>query len=251
MNIASSAELRNRAWEAMKATWQTVLAVTFVISLVYYLVSYVLGYIPVVGSFLTLLASLATAIPSMGLVKGTMEYLRGRPLTFDCIRSMFPYWQETLKLTLWTMLCLFGWIMVGMLAMLVLSLVVTLIMGDGWQMPALVVGVVAMLWLLFRAVLNYSVSQCILVDNPGIGARNALRRSKEMMYGYRWHYVKMQLPITLLVLLIAVIGTLLGNLLPAVLASLVTSILSIAPNVASRYFMPVLYEELRRTGRWE
>jgi hypothetical protein len=69
------------------------------------------------------------------------------------------------------------------------------------------------------------------------------------MRGYRWHYVKVQFPVYLMMIAISVITSLLSNVLPTLVVTLISSILAIAPNVMMRYFEPVMYEELKRIGR--
>lgn len=247
MKIAPSAELRNRAWSAMSATWSAVLSVTCAISLVSFLASAVTTAIPGVGALLSLAVSLFVSILTLGLVNGMLGYLRGRFITFDCIQSMFPYWKQALIFTAWTFLCLMGWTLAGVGIGVALSVICTLLDASG---DLAVIGVaVGMFVLLIRASLNYSVAQCIFVDEPNVGARNALRKSKEMMRGHRWHYVKVQFPAYLMLIAISVITGLLSNVLPTLVVTLISSILSIAPNVMMRYFEPVMYEELKRIGR--
>ena len=123
--IAPSATLRARALDALKVTWPTVLAGSAVINLVSYVLNQIVGAIPAVGSLLSILLVALLTVPMMGLTKGVMGYYRGQPLTFDCVRSMFPHWQKVILLYLWTMLCLMGWLTIGMLPMLI-----------GWAMSA-------------------------------------------------------------------------------------------------------------------
>ena len=247
MKIAPSAELRNRAWNAMSATWSTVLSVTCAISLASYVANMIVGIIPGIGELLSLVVAVLLSVPTLGLVSGMLGYLRGRFITFDCIQSMFPYWKQTIIFTLWLMLCLMGWLMAGVGVGAVVGLVGALLdSSGGLSMLSIAVGAVAMSVLLIRAALNYSVAQCIFVDDPNGGARNALRKSKEMMRGYRWHYVKVQFPVYIVMLVIGLITTLLSNVLPVLVVTLISSILAIAPNVMMRYFEPIMYEELRR-----
>lgn len=248
--IAPSAELRSRAWSAMSATWTTVLSVTCAISLFSYVVNAIVGEIPGIGGLLSLVVALLCAVPTTGLVCGMLGYLRGRPITFDCIQSMFPHWKQVILFILWMMLCLMGWLAAGLAAAVVGGLLGAVVDGSGVVSAVLyIIGVIAALVLMIRAVLNYSVVQCILADDPNVGARNALRRSKEMMRGYRWHYVKVQFPVYIVMLVIGMITGLLYNVLPSLLVMLISTVLSIAPNVMMRYFVPVMYEELCRIRR--
>jgi len=49
-----------------------------------------------------------------------------------------------------------------------------------WMLLLIVPGIIASI--------SYSMVYFILIDNPGIGAMDAIRLSKEMMRGYKWHY---------------------------------------------------------------
>ena len=250
MKIAPSAELRNRAWSAMSATWSTVLSVTCAISLASYVVNMIVGIIPGIGELLSLVVAVLLSVPTLGLVSGMLGYLRGRFITFDCIQSMFPHWKQAVIFTLWLMLCLMGWMLAGVGIGAVVGVLCALLdSSGGLAMLSVVVGAIVMFVLLIRAALNYSVAQCIFVDDPTVGARNALRKSRAMMRGYRWHYVKVQFPVYIAMLVISVITALLSNVLPTLVVTLISMILSIAPNVMMRYFEPIVYEELRRIGR--
>ena len=247
--IAPSATLRARALDALKVTWPTVLAGSAVINLVSYVLNQIVGAIPAVGSLLSILLVALLTVPMMGLTKGVMGYYRGQPLTFDCVRSMFPHWQKVILLYLWTMLCLMGWLTIGMLPMLI-----------GWAMYAaeasallglllIMAGIVLMLVLVIRAALNYSMSQCILIDDPSTGVRDTLKKSRAMIHGYRWHCVKVGLPVFIILFIaIFVIGAATA-VLPGWLASLISTVTSVFSGVLSYYFVPVMYEELRRIGR--
>ena len=248
--IATSAELRSRAWSAMSATWSTVLSVTCAISLVSYVVNAIVGGIPDIGGLLSLVVAVLLSVPTLGLVNGMLGYLRGRFITFDCIQSMFPHWKMAMAFTLWMMLCLMGWVMLGFAVSMVGGLLGGLLDSSGTvSMIVAIIGVIVMFVLLFRAMLDYSVAQCVFVDDPNSGARNALRKSREMMRGYRWHYVKVQFPVYIVMVVIGLITGLLANVLPTLVVTLIGSILSIAPNVMMRYFEPVMYDELQRIGR--
>ena len=110
-------------------------------------------------------------------------------------------------------------------------------------------GIVLMLVLVIRAALNYSMSQCILIDDPSTGVRDTLKKSRAMIHGYRWHCVKVGLPVFIILFIaIFVIGAATA-VLPGWLASLISTVTSVFSGVLSYYFVPVMYEELRRIGR--
>lgn len=248
--ITPAAILRARALEALKATWPIVLAGSALINLASYVLNQVVGVIPVLGAFLSILATALLMVPMMGLTKGVLGYYRGKSLTLDSMKAMFPHWQKVCMLYLWTMLCLVGWMLAGVGVGVVLSLICALLdSSGGMSMIGVAVGMIVMIVLIIRASLNYSMAQCILIDDPSTGARDALKKSKATIRGYRWHYVKVGLPVFIIPFAaIFVIGAL-SAALPAWLASLISSVMAIFTGMFSYYFMPVMYEELKRIGR--
>lgn len=251
--ITPAAILRARALEALKATWPTALAGSALINLASYVLNQVLGVIPVIGALFSILVMALLTVPMIGLIKGVLGYYRGKPLTLDSMKAMFPHWQKVCMLYLWTMLCLVGWMLPGVAvmavggAMIVLGTDGTAIIAFGSLL--LIAGMIVMLVLIIRAALDYSMSNCILIDDPSTGARDALKKSKAMIRGYRWHYVKVGLPVFIIPFAaIFVIGAL-SAALPAWLASLISSVMTIFTGMFSYYFMPVMYEELKRIGR--
>ena len=70
-----------------------------------------------------------------------------------------------------------------------------------------------------------------------------------MIHGYRWYDVKVSFPVFIILFAaIFVIGALTAAL-PVWLASLISSVMAIFTSVFSYYFLPVMYEELKRIGR--
>lgn len=245
--------LRAQAWEALKATWKTLLPLVVLFQVASYVLNQIVSAIPVVGAFLTFLVTAAMSVPMMGLTSGVLGYYRGQPLTQDCMKTMFPHWQKVCLLYLWTMLCLAGWMLLGAAAMVV-GVTMVKLGTDGTAIIAFggllaVAGMVLMLVLVVRAALNYSMSQCILIDAPSTGVRETLRKSKEMIRGYRWYSVKVQWPVFAIILIAAFVVGGLTATLPAWLASLISAGLACFTSMFSYYFLPVMYVELRRIGR--
>lgn len=238
-------ELRRKAFSALEATWPTLLALTLAINLISYLAGQLSG-IPL----LSLLASLLLSIPTMGVLKGKMAYLRGTPLQFDCFSSMFPHWTKVICYELWVMLFTFLWMLPGVImTFLGFAMVALAVDGSaGAGIAALIFmygGLVLMLVLLFRAVLNYMVSSCLLVDDPDMGGLVTLEKSKAMMRGNRWRFVKMNLPIFLLSLVLVLLVGLLGD---TWFASLLSTLVSTAIALLLSYFQPVFYRDLLGEG---
>ena len=255
--ITPAAILRARALEALKATWPTALAGSALINLASYVLNQVLGVIPVIGALFSILVMALLTVPMIGLIKGVLGYYRGKPLTLDSVKAMFPHWQKVCMLYLWTMLCLVGWILVGVAVAGGGWLGSMLLNGDGAPIKFfylmgcffVLAGNILMLVLAFRAALDYSMSNCILIDDPSTGARDALKKSKEMIHGYRWHYVKVSLPVFIILFAVVFVIGALTAALPAWLASLISSVMAIFTSMFSYYFVPVMYEELKRIGR--
>lgn len=249
MKITPAAILRARALEAMKATWPTVLAGSALINLASYVLNQVVGLIPVLGAFLGFLVTALLMVPMMGLTKGVLGYYRGKPLTLDSMKAMFPHWQQVCLLYLWEMLYMMGWIALGMLPMLIGSVMMASETMGTLSILLMLAGLVLMLVLAFRAALDYSMANCILIDDPSTRARDALKKSKAMIHGYRWYDVKVNFPVFIILFAaIFVIGALTAAL-PVWLASLISSVMAIFTSVFSYYFLPVMYEELKRIGR--
>lgn len=246
-NIASVSELRSRAWNAMTMTWSTVLSISCIINLTSTVGSEILSYLPG-GTLLYMVLVLLLNVPTMGLINGTMSYLRRGIISFDHISSMFPYVKQVVCYSIWEGLHLFLWMLPGVIVSGV---------GTGFaivseeQTTAIIglvlstVGLILMVVLGVRAGLNYLLAPCCLIDTPHMGGLAALGRSKELMRGHRWRFIRMNLPIILMEIIIGVISAMLSGSVDPMLLSVIISILSIAPEVMSRYLTSVLYQELQ------
>lgn len=252
--IASASELHGRAWRATAATWPTILVITCIISLTSYVAAEILSLIPVVGGLLLLALELLMTVPTMGLVNGTINYLRRGSITVEHVTSMFSFIPEMICYRLWEELFMFLWMLPGLLTTMIgyFTLFVAGVGGDSVMgiiaLTFIIGGIVLMLALSFRAELNYAMSACLIVDEPTMGGIEALRRSKQMMRGNRWRYIKISLPVLLITVLILVIHYLTRNTMLSAFESFLISMLGIIPGVLGQYLAPVLYEELRSKG---
>jgi uncharacterized membrane protein len=247
--IAAPKELFSRAWTALKATWPIVLPLVAGIQLASYVLGQLVGLIPgLAGTLLSFVTTALIMVPTVGVLSGTLGYLRKKPLTYDCIRSMQPHALKIIGLYLWTMLCLFAWMLPGMGGMVI----GTIMLAFGQKLPVLgilggltmIAGVIAMIVLGIRAAFSYAMNNCILIDDPAASVRDILKKSKAMMQGYRWHYFKMGLPVFAAIFVFVFVISLLTAVLPAWLASLISSAMSVLTAVLSQYLLPVMYEEL-------
>lgn len=249
MKITPAAILRARAWEALKVTWPIVLAGSALINLVSFVLNQVFGVIPVIGAFLGILVTALLMVPMMGLTKGVLDYYRGQTMTFDCVKSMFPHWQKVCLYYLWMMLCILGWVMIGAIPMFIGAVMMASESMEALGILLMLAGIVLMLVLGIRAGLDYSMAQGILMDDPSVGVRELLKKSRAMIHGYRWHYVKVSLPVFIIIFVVVFIIGVLTAALPAWLSSLFSSAISVFSGMLGYYFFPVMYEELKRIGR--
>lgn len=254
--IAQAAVLRGRALEALKTNWRMLLPGYALTMLASYAGGRIAGAVPVIGPFLSMMISALMMVPVLGLTGGVLGYYRGIPVKRECVKRMFPHWQRVCLLYLWTMLCMMGWIMIGAV---VTAAGAGLLFGggaavvsdsqQGFGVLLMSAGILLMLGLGFRAMLNYSMSQCILIDAPSTGVRETLRKSRAMIAGYRWHYVRVNLPVFAVVLLAAGVVVWLTAALPDWLSSLISAVFSVFSGLLGCCFLPVMYQELRRIGR--
>lgn len=252
--IAPAKELFSRAWLSLKATWRIVLPLAAAIQLAAYGLDRLIGLMPgLAGSLLSIVASALIMVPTTGLLSGALGHLRRKNLTYACIRSMLPHAWKVIGVYLWTMLCLFVWMLPGMGGMIVGGVMMVL----AQKLPLLgifgglliLVGVVVMLILACLAMHSYAMSNCILIDDPALPVPAVLKKSKAMMQGYRWHYFKVGLPVFLGIFVITLMIGGLSTALPAWLTSLLFLPLNVAVSALSQFTLAVMYGELKRIGR--
>lgn len=253
--IASARALFDRALTAVKSTWKTVLPLTAAIQLLTYGLNQLVTALPLPEALKSLLIigiTVGISVLTVGVLNGALGYLRGKPLSYDCIGSMLPHAGKVIGLELWTFLCVIGWMLPGMSGMVVGG--VMIVLGQNAPVVAILGGlltIAGMFALAIYAGMGYNMGNCILIDDSSAGARNILKRSKAMMNGFRWHYFKVGLPVTLavLVLVLVVLTGLLTAALPVWLNSLISTLLGVVTATFGHYVVPVMYEELRRIGR--
>lgn len=238
----NASDLRHQAWTAMSSTWPTILGISCVISVISNIASEICSMLPNGLAFiLSLAVSLLTFVMQMGLIRGTLDYLRRGIFTFEHIKSMFPYAKEMICYCLWEGLFLFLWMLPGIL-LFSAGIVIGLHTATGAII--ILVGFLLIFVLMFYALLNYTLAQCCIVDHPYLGGREALAKSKRLMRGHRWLYIKMTFPAFVMLMIIGAIAGVLANKVAPTILTLITSLLSIAPQLMALYLAPVLYEEL-------
>jgi len=140
--------LIQNAREALNGRWGTAV-VTFLIMA---LISGSLGAIPVIGSILSLLIS---GPLNLGWNKFTLTIARGEEVT---INMLFDGFKDFMK---------------PFITYLLMIIFIIL-----WMLLLIVPGIIA--------ALSYSMVFYIMAEDPTIDGMNALRKSQQMMYGYKW-----------------------------------------------------------------
>lgn len=143
-------DLMAQARASLAGKWGGVIGAFIVYNIIYLLIS----IIPVAGIVIQLLI----AGPfTLGWTCYILKLSRGEPVTLGLIFSGFNDFLRAFVTFLLTSIYIFLW---------------TLLL--------IVPGILA--------ILNYSMTYYILLDNPGMGANDAIGLSKKMMYGHRWKY---------------------------------------------------------------
>ena len=127
--------------------------------LIFLLISSVLGFIPVIGS----IGGLIIAGPLMlGLAIFSLSISRNQEAKVTQIFEGFNQFERSLVAYLLMMLFTFLWSLLFII-------------------PGIIAGI------------SYSMIFFIIAEDSSISARDALKKSKKMMYGYKWKYFRLQL----------------------------------------------------------
>ncbi|MFC5468244.1 DUF975 family protein [Cohnella suwonensis] len=118
-----------------------------------------LGAVPFLGSILALIF---TGAINYGLADFSLRIARNEPLNVGDVFSGFQRLGRTFMLYLLMNIFIFLWTLLLLI-------------------PGLI------------AYLRYSMSYFILKDNPELFASEAIRRSKQLMYGHKWRYFVLNL----------------------------------------------------------
>lgn len=141
------------ARQSLSGKWGPAIGTYLVYSLIIAAIQAPGQYFPAAG-----IASLILAGPfTLGITNFTLAFSRGQQARLDQIFSGFSR---------------FGIALGTYLLMIIFILL--------WSLLLIVPGIIA--------ALSYSMTFFILADNESIGAMEAIRKSKKMMYGYKWKY---------------------------------------------------------------
>ena len=147
--------IMKQARDALKGKWGLTIG-TFV---VYFLISMAVGSIPKVGP---LISCLIAGPLTLGMAIFSLSLSRNQNPKLDQIFLGFKRFGTSLA------------------AYLLIILFVIL-----WSLLLIVPGIIASL--------SYSMTFFILVDDSSVGARDAIRKSKKMMYGNKWKFFCLEL----------------------------------------------------------
>lgn len=143
-------ELMRMAKRSLKGNWGLAAGTFFV----YILIISGIKFIPVIGS----LALLIVGGPfALGIVIFSLSIARDQKAEFDQLFQGFANFKKAL----------------GTYLLMVLFVLL-------WMLLLFVPGIIA--------AISYSMTFYILADDPSIGAMEAIKKSKEMMYGHKWKF---------------------------------------------------------------
>ncbi len=148
--ITENKDLMKQARETLEGNWGLPIGV----AVVYMLIVGTPSIVPLFGSAITLLIG---APMVLGFARFFLNFSRGQQADFNVLFSGFNN---------------FGTALVTYLLMVIFVML--------WMLLLIVPGIIASI--------GYSQTFFILAEDPTIAPMAALRKSKEMMYGYKWKY---------------------------------------------------------------
>lgn len=146
--IRINPELRAAAREQLKGKWGLAILITFIASLI----GGLLGAIPYAGVIISILISGPLAL---GVAMCFLKIIRKEDVKLENLFDGFKNFKTSF------------------LAQLLISIFTFL-----WSLLLIIPGIIASL--------SYALTYYIIADNPEIGALEAIKKSKEMMKGYKW-----------------------------------------------------------------
>jgi uncharacterized membrane protein len=142
--------LKNLALESLKNNWGVAIGTYFVFGLIITAIS----FIPILGFIGSILL---TGPLTLGLTMFSLSVSRNQDISFDKLFKGFDN---------------FGTAFLAYLLQVVFVIL--------WSLLLIVPGIIA--------AISYSMTFFIIADNPGIGANEAIDKSKAMMQGYKMKY---------------------------------------------------------------
>lgn len=151
------------------------------------------------SSLLSLVAMLIEVPLAYALIENIMKAKRDNETTATYfLGRIFPNFGRAWKVTLWQLVKMIVPTILYMVGIMVAALVMGLLasLGDaGATIGGLVyfVALVAIIIWYIGKVLNLSLSEYIAIDNPEITAKESVEKSIELMPGYRWKLICLEL----------------------------------------------------------
>ena len=151
----SNKDLMTSARESLSGRWLLAIG-TFVLCFVI-VGAFALINNSLIGDAGSVISTLFSGVFMLGIATFSLAVARNDDARPDMIFSGFKYFVKTLGLYLLMMLFIFLWMLL-----------------------LIVPGIIA--------AISYSLAFFIMADDPSVGAMEALKKSKKMMYGYKWKF---------------------------------------------------------------
>lgn len=212
-------ELKRRAREAMGLTRPRF----WVVALVYFLMTTGLSYLPdqllsllsngetafTLSLFCSILMSLYLVIVRFSFNLWSLWTSRNMDPGLGSLLQGFSVAGRVVIMEVLIYLRVLGWSL--LLGLLVASpLVYLLLMGSSLLAPLLLLVIAGLYAAMWAIMLRYALAPYLLADSPGAGASAAVRRSAELMRGWKWELFKLEFSFigwALLSLLLSVLVT--------------------------------------------
>lgn len=182
----NASEHRARARAALKGQWVMAALTTLVMMLATMGVSTVgsfLAVIPLIGWVISLALTAVSTVFSIGYYQYALNLVDHKPAEIKDIFSRFDLLIPNVKIFLLTILIFF-------VPMLIVGIVGGILTALLEALGALVlsVGMIALYVFLIMFGFGMSMVNFVLLENPGIGAREAMRKSWDLMNGHKFRF---------------------------------------------------------------
>ena len=179
-------ELMARARASLSGQWGLAIGVT----VLYQVVAMGASFLPYLGAVVSLLI---TGAMLLGLSGFFLNLARRRPTDVGQLFDGFKFFGKALGTYLLTVLFIALWSLIAVVPGILAAIMIPAMERASSDSMVLMVPIFAVLFVLamipsIRAQFAYSQTFYVLVDDPGCGALEAIRRSKAMMDGFKWKY---------------------------------------------------------------
>lgn len=209
----SNSQLKQEALDALDGKWGTAVLVSLIYILITFSFSglrYILGNQPGLSFSIQLGALLVSAPLIVGLAVFSLNVIRNNELEVGQLFQGFNNYGNVLITYLLYFLILCGWIVLAVIPTFLAIVIVfagslfsasapanitadtiSEFAGNGKYIVYVLVILVGFFLLLIPAIiasLSYALVPFLLADEPNVGGIKVLRKSKQMMNGYKWKY---------------------------------------------------------------